>query len=239
MRDEAMDMQESAAKLRRLGEDELSVDMVLPGDICDGHGEVLLHAGQTLAARDLTRLKELGPTEMYVGPEWSRPTALRGKDDDCDVETALRLRRATQRGRRVRRFKRSPWTTTLTISIEERGAEGPRTREVQVTTCDICPAGFAFYFPQFVHPGSILHVHCDFLPHKPVYTAIVRNCVHVDSRRHRIGAEFVRPDEVRERRREQSERRVAGPVPQVAAHGGALTDRRPGPGPSGGGPDTT
>ncbi|MGD8451494.1 MAG: PilZ domain-containing protein [Phycisphaerae bacterium] len=75
--------------------------------------------------------------------------------------------------------------------LEHSGKGGRRERRLDVTTVDISVGGMAFYYRQYIHPGSTIRARFDALPGKPYVTAVVRNCTLIGPGRHRIGMEFI------------------------------------------------
>lgn len=179
--------------LRRIQLEELAVGAPLPGNLRDRRGQVLIPAGQVLGQDDIVLLKETVDLEVYAGDDW--PQELQKMVGNpavpAEVLKLLRLRRASRGHDNPRRHGRRACTIRLHMVIEERGPQGCRRREVEVTMCDISISGLAFIFPQYVHPGSVIHATFRGLPGKPRLVAVVRNCVYLSAREHRVGTEFV------------------------------------------------
>lgn len=127
-------------------------------------------------------------------------------DSTTEKLTAIRQRRIRGDIRRVRAHARHPWLSRQSIVLDESDPSNPRQREIRVETCDLSAGGFAFYFKHYIHPGT--QVTANFLGFADggKLVGVVRNCIHVDAQRHRIGVEFT------------SRERARSPVSPHAAH---------------------
>ncbi|MFQ5501870.1 MAG: PilZ domain-containing protein [Phycisphaerae bacterium] len=62
--------------------------------------------------------------------------------------------------------------------------------EICVEAIDLSAAGIGFTAGRPIEPGSVITVHFESLPGKPISLCIVRNCSPVEDQYYRIGAEF-------------------------------------------------
>lgn len=103
----------------------------------------------------------------------------------------LRRRAEGRRPGPLRRRARYRCRVRVAVTFVELGLEGRRTREAVVTTCDVSVNGFSFMWDGYIHPGSAVQARFKSLPNRPLLTAKVRCCTHVEGCRHRVGVEFV------------------------------------------------
>lgn len=180
--------------LRRIDIGQLSCGTKLLGHLCGREGRILIRAGQVLSDDHFALLSRRGSSAVYVGDDWPwDPGDLPNEfADPAEIMEALHRRRMARPGAQARRCLRHVWTVTLKLTIEEHSSEGYRQREIQVTTTDLSMSGFAFVYHQYVHPGTALQVCFHSLPDWPTVTAVVRNCVHIAAREHRVGVEFTK-----------------------------------------------
>lgn len=185
-----------ARYLRLLGREELVLGQVLPGHLRDATGHILILRGETLTIKHLQMLDGRGLRDLYVGQDWPRTE---GEDVPAAaitpaelVATLKRRIRSRDRGAQGQRHGRRPWRTRVRITVQECCQGMLRRRDIEVYTCDLSASGFAFRCQQFIHPGTIQYPRFEALPNRPTLKAIVRNCVHVSGRDHRVGAEFVK-----------------------------------------------
>jgi hypothetical protein len=176
--------------LRPVDQTELTSGQVLPGDLCDRTGRVLLHAGETLSAEGLARVRGVADG-LYAGPNWPKPPGAPDTPSPEELMEALRSRRPGHGGEKGRRHARHAWRVRLRLTIQEGSGEWGR-RQVEVTTLDISVSGFAFEFPQFINSGTVVYARFDTLPNRPAMKGVVRNCTHVSARMHRVGVEFIK-----------------------------------------------
>ena len=94
-----------------------------------------------------------------------------------------------------RRYERKSWAVVLTLQIQEGSGTYSTQREVEVTTHDISVSGFAFVYRQFLHKGTYVAARFDMLPNRPTLTGVVRNCTLLEGAQHRIGVEFLPPND--------------------------------------------
>jgi len=185
-------------KLRRLGAGELVVGQVLPGHLCDRTGRVLIPKGRRLTPEDLERLGTQQSGELYAGPDWPASEGSSSQDDVAPMDVdewmnwASKRRHGPTGGRgRTRRHPRRPWNAKLELVIEECCDGFANLLKIAVNTSDISPGGFAFTCGRFVHPGTTVYVRFRTLPGQPVIKGIVRDCIHLAGREHRVGVEFI------------------------------------------------
>jgi hypothetical protein len=188
--------------LRQLDPKELVLGRVLPGNVRDDAGRVLIPQGQVLSPEHLQLLEERGSPALYAGPDWNQPppAAEPTKQSVTPEELLQSLKRRHglhSRQEQGRRHPRYPWRCELRVTIEECSDGLPQRREVTVETCDVSAGGFGFITRQFLHIGTIVFACFESLPNQPVMKGIVRYCHHLEVRRHRVGVEFVPldPDE--------------------------------------------
>lgn len=108
------------------------------------------------------------------------------------VLTELREKHDADGGRESRQRERFEWAAPLRLEIEDVASGMGRRRELDVLACDLSRGGFSFVHPSYVHPGSLVCAQFTSLPDRPRISGIVRNCVHLHARLHRIGVEFTR-----------------------------------------------
>jgi hypothetical protein len=63
---------------------------------------------------------------------------------------------------------------------------------ISAVSNDISRSGFSFTYCQYVPEGAIVEVVFNDLPRCPQLCGVVRNCVHLGGRNHRIGVEFTK-----------------------------------------------
>lgn len=189
-------------RLRRLNRDELTVGRVLPGAIRDRAGRVLVRCGEKLSAEVLGRLEERCALAVYAGADWSesqkRAQPAQASQNASEIVDALRRRRRSPGTEgHTRRQQRHRWRVRLRMTIQECSEGLIQYRHIEVETSDLSPGGFAFICQQFLHVGTVVYPRFVSLPNRPVVKGIVRNCAHLDGRRHRVGVEFLplAPDE--------------------------------------------
>lgn len=119
--------------------------------------------------------------------------AVKPAPETAQVQEVLDLRRnpAARQGKRLRRHERREWQVPLVLLVEESSCGEAARVEIRVTTRDISAGGFGFVCQRYLHPGTVLHARLAMLAGQPIMKAVVRNCVHVSGRAHRVGAEFV------------------------------------------------
>ncbi len=190
-----------AGELRRADCALLKPGVILAGNLYDRSGRVLVRRGERLDGELLRRLAARQAQAVYIGPDWETPatvSAATASDGRADVERPLsrpgevveELRRHARGERRTRRHARHAWRVRLKVVICNQPDSGPSPRAVTVMTCDISLSGFSFLFNQYVHPGTRVYPCFETLPSRPVMKAVVRDCVHVEGRQHRVGVEF-------------------------------------------------
>jgi|GEM_PF-3172432 len=92
-------------------------------------------------------------------------------------------------------FDRRQWVTNLTIWVESELNTESNPRPLRVTTQDISRGGFSFISKRFLFPGATIRTRFDVLPQRPVIRGVVRNCSHVGAGQHRVGVQFISPEE--------------------------------------------
>ena len=177
------------------------VGSVLPGAVRDHAGRILIQSGETLSAAHLHQLDQGGACALYAGADWgapperreSVPQTLRAKEV---VHALLRRHRTVADDGRTRRQRRHEWRVRLRMAIQECSEELIHRREIEIEieTCDLSASGFAFVSQQFLHVGTLVYPRFVTLPNRPVLKGIVRNCRHIEGRRHRVGVEFLQPE---------------------------------------------
>lgn len=191
----------ATSELHRIDESQLALGCALRGDVCDIHGRVLLKAGQLLEKAALDAARRHAPAGLYGGNEWAGFFVEDdgGMSDDYAQEPVNRpaqiMRQLSEqqrpgKGHRERRHERRAWAVPLTVRLEERCGDSVRTRDIEVTSHNISAGGFAFVYNQYVYEGTIVRVQFDTLPRKPKLTGVVRNCILLGGRQHRVGVQF-------------------------------------------------
>lgn len=177
-------------KLRRLDSNELREGMVVHTAIRDHQGRVVVRAGQTLTAEHLDSLSARATEGLFVPATWT--ARMRSETDESEEILKILNARSVIDGKVTpRRHARHTWTVPLRVAVEERFGSDTHYRQLDVQSCDISAGGLAFFYQQFIHPGTVIHVELHSLPNVPRVTAVVRDCRLVGARRHRIGAEIV------------------------------------------------
>lgn len=181
--------------LRRISRHCLSKGFILPGDVRDFQGRVILRAGLIVDRHLLDAVKARCGEAFYVGPDWPSDGS-EGDDPDAtpaEVMHSLSLQHEDDPEDRPenRKHERHQWSVQLTLEIEELTAGGFRRRQLEVMTRNISKGGFAFVFGGYLHPDTKVSARFDTLPGKPRLTGIVRNCTLVSGRQHRIGVQFM------------------------------------------------
>lgn len=64
-------------------------------------------------------------------------------------------------------------------------------RRMTVAACDLSAHGFAFTAVKFLHPGTVVYARFVTDAQQSIMKGIVRNCVYLGDRLHRIGVEFI------------------------------------------------
>ena len=184
--------------LRRLDPEELVLGSVLPGHVRDQSGRILIRRGRRLSEEHLEQLQKRAVGAVYAGPDWETPeppdppTPVISADE---LTAILRRRNPPHDDSRARRHRRHPWRVQLRLTIQECSQGVVERRDVVVATCDISAGGFAFVSQLYIHPGTLVYARVRSLPNRPVLKGVVRNCVHLEAREHRVGVEFVPPEE--------------------------------------------
>jgi hypothetical protein len=182
------------AGLRRLRRRELVRGTPLPGHVRDRSGRILIRKGQRLSDQHLELIIDREAWDVYADADWPPPG--RSGQGDLWVPTPAELLEALKRRRpprgesnRVRRHTRYQWRGQLRLMLQVTGTS--QRQEVVVTTCDLSSQGFSFICDRFVYPDTVVYPHFDSLPSRPVMKGVVRNCVHLEGRQHRVGVQFV------------------------------------------------
>jgi hypothetical protein len=182
------------AGLRRLRRRELVRGAPLPGHVRDRSGRILIRKGQRLSDEHLEVIIEREAWDVYADAEWPPPSY--SGQHDLWVPTPAELLQALKRrwqsrgeGGRVRRHARYEWRGQVKLILQATGAS--QRQEMAVTTCDLSSQGFSFICDRYVHPDTVVYPHFDSLPSRPVMKGVVRNCVHLEGRQHRVGVQFV------------------------------------------------
>jgi hypothetical protein len=190
-------MSETAtSELQRLNDGDLAPGTSLRGHVRDIRGRILLRAGQMIDQASVESARKHAPAGLYGGGDW-RDEVVGASGSSASGESCARIMKELSEQHRPgkafkdRRHERKPWAVPLTVQLEERCTEGIRTRDVEVTSHNISSGGFAFVFNQYVHEGTIVRVQFDTLPRKPRLMGVVRNCVLLNGRQHRVGVQFM------------------------------------------------
>lgn len=94
------------------------------------------------------------------------------------------------------RHERHPWQVAVQVEILEDSSKitgDSPSRTITVTTQDLSRNGFAFTYQGFIHPGTMIQVSFDMLPHQPVYLGTVRHCNNIGGMMHLVGVQFHTP----------------------------------------------
>lgn len=182
------------AGMRRVTADELAIGRVLAAPLRDHTGRVLVRAGERLSERHMGVLARHGAEGIYTDQTSSSSSRDEQNISPEELMYALRLRKnpAGRRSRRIRQRERYDWKAELRVLLELQQEGFASWREVTVNTCDISSSGYSFICEQYVHVGTVVHARFEMLPRRPALKGVVRNCVHLGGREHRVGVEFVR-----------------------------------------------
>lgn len=191
--------------LRRIEPEELPLGEPLRGALRDRVGHVLVPQGRIFTAATLTALRQRAQLGVYIGGDWFRSDAPSASptpvapcldrppeelNDPAVVAATLRALRGEHASLAPRRHRRHTWKVKLRLELEEITVGGRRKRALTVTSSDISVQGFSFHHRNFIHPGTLVRARVESLPDRPVLAGVVRNCVHLEGSRHRIGVEF-------------------------------------------------
>lgn len=108
-----------------------------------------------------------------------------------EMVQAMRTRVTPGARAQPRASKRTRWRAEVEVQIDETMGGGVRTRSDHVRTLDISTGGIAFLFQSYVQPGAGVSIDLP-LPGKPCVEGVVRNCVHMRGRFHRVGVQLRR-----------------------------------------------
>ncbi len=167
----------------------------LPGNLYDHTGRLLFQAGQTLDNSAMRMLEMCNETGIFGDEQWQSPPAQAAGSPAPmpeHPEEIAKLRRCGKAGQ-LRTCPRYSWQSRIPVVLEESTAGKARRRPALVRTLDISSGGFAFEFDQYIHPGTIVHVALRALGRNPLRRGVVRACVHINGRKHRVGVEFCAP----------------------------------------------
>lgn len=188
--------------LRRIDPEELPLGEPLRGALRDRLGYVLVPQGHVFTTATLALLRQRAQLSVYVADDWFQadkppppiqpcldhpPEEL---TDPTVIAATLRALRGEHASLTPRRHRRHRWQVKLRLDLEEVTVGGRRRRALTVTSSDISVQGFSFFHRNFIHPGTLVRARVEALPDRPVLVGIVRNCIHVEGNRHRIGVEF-------------------------------------------------
>jgi hypothetical protein len=157
---------------------------------------VLILAGTTLSPAHLRQLGKRLITGLCGGADWgpaeNSPTVspgelvdgLLGRQDPGQPVTERRAR------------ERHKWNVPLTLLLAERTSMGVFYREIQATAADLSRTGFSFIHRYYVAVNTHVQAEFDQLPNKPRIEGVVRNCRLISGLGHRIGVQFIQPNEL-------------------------------------------
>jgi hypothetical protein len=184
---------DACANLLPLDHKELSVGRVVPSHVRDDGGRILVRAGETLTEEHLQNLAQPGSPALFTDRDWNAPQepAQPPTMNPKELAAALQRRCGVRPGQGPgRRHQRHPWQCQLQITIQD--SIGSRhLRRIEAETIDVSIGGFGFVSSHFIYIGTIIFARLACLPSRPVVKGIVRNCQHLEGRRHRVGVEFV------------------------------------------------
>lgn len=187
--------------MRRVADSELSLGFVLPGNLRDRSGRILVRRGQRLSEAHMKLLLDRKVGSIYTEMEWQSPEQQAEEAHSQQESTPDELMRALHRkndaGRgkkQVRKHERHTWRVDMRLVVREFSGDMVQMRQLRVKTCDVSAKGFAFVSDRFLHPGSVVYACFESLPNRPLMKGIVRNCTHLSGRQHRSGVEFDKLD---------------------------------------------
>jgi hypothetical protein len=180
---------EGTVKLRRIAKAQLPAGQKLPGHLRDRGGRVMFRAGVELTPALLDRLADGWFT---VGPDWPvdppRRNTRAGQRPAADGNSVVAPVTGSASDRRTQRHT---CRTPIDVYIREPGISTQTLRKLSVETVDLSKTGFAFLFNQYIPVGKEVVAEFIGASDRPRLNGIVRNCVHLHGKTHRIGVEFV------------------------------------------------
>ncbi len=108
-----------------------------------------------------------------------------------EVFEALRARFDVRIEHEQRRGKRYPWSTHITLRVEEDWGAGVRVTELEAVTHDISVQGLSFHCERFLRAGTPLSIRFDALANRPILSGITRSSVCLGGAFQRVAIEFV------------------------------------------------
>ena len=181
----------SATTLRRLPRDTLRPGKRVPGTIFDEHGQILLRAGALLTSAQLQALNRRGLSRCFVGSDWPHDPTQDTVQSARSLAAILNKNAATAKKHHCRRHERHACETPVHIELDEEHPLGTAARTLSAMTIDLSAGGMAFESESYVHPGTTLVARFEKLANQPSVRGVVRSCIHLGGRRHRIGVEFI------------------------------------------------
>lgn len=109
----------------------------------------------------------------------------------ADMVDAMRARSSRQDHGVPRRRERHGWSANIEVEIDPSMVGGGRAITATVATIDLSPAGVAFRYHTYLQTGTLVHMTLP-LPGEPRVLGVVRNCIHMKGKQHRVGVKFLR-----------------------------------------------
>ena len=191
-------MAQCPGELQLIDRTKLVVGRPLEGHVRDAKGRVLILAGTTLTPAHLRQLGKRLITGLYGGADWGPADDLPTISPDELVDDLLAHQDPGQTMTERRARERHKWNVPLKLLLAERTSMGPIYREIQATTADLSRTGFAFIHRYYVAVNTRVEAQFDQLPNKPRVEGVVRNCRLITGLGHRVGVQFVQPNELTE-----------------------------------------
>ena len=181
------------AQLQTIHVTALLLDEPLPGSLLDDHGRLLVAKGCMLDYETLEKLMIVngGAREFVLGHDWPQPEENKEADTDELIQELEGRLEPVEDQHEKRTHERHKWQVVLTIDLEERTDDSLARRRIKATTVDISRGGFGFVFESFVHPGATVITTFKTVKGSPMVRGIVRHCICLGGRKHRVGVQFV------------------------------------------------
>ncbi len=180
-----------ALNLRQLDASTLATDQPLRQPVYDVGGHILARPGERLSAQQCQRLAERGAYILDEALTDAGRVELRKIPPEELMQILSRQQPLTGGHVHPRQHERHAWRVQRRLILVECGRMGRRL-DLDVVTEDISKGGFAFVCQQYVPPGTIVFLGLEVMAPSAIVKGIVRNCVHVQGRKHRVGVQFVR-----------------------------------------------
>ena len=167
-------------KLTRLRWTDLPIGTPIPGAIYDEHSRKQVAKGTVL---DKGMIDVLSSRLLFVDFEW-HGEEIGEPEADADAPTD-----GLTEDHRL--HERHGWQAEVTVAASDHGHQ----HTIKVTTQDISQGGFAFLHDQYMYPDTMVVAQFGSGSEKRVVTGVVRYCLHISGKQHRVGVSFVSQQE--------------------------------------------